>query len=457
MSRREHLLRLFQLSLALVAVAVAVLTSRASDWEPAELTVLIGLLTVLTGLFPIAVREIKMSGVFLGIVLSMALLGPAPSVLIGLSAMLVQAAIRRMQTGHLICNLAVYSVFPLVGSLMVRAAQDAGWLTSSITIAGITFVVFAVTNVVNFLLIALDVRVTEGPSILASVRSIYAPVVPVELASGLLTSGLVFAYLEMGIAVIVLLAVVGLVFQYLVHLAFESMQRGEQLERRTQELASLQVGLLSTIVNTLSLRDKMTARHSAAVARYSRAIARELGLDERDQDVIHTAALLHDIGKFVFPDDILLADTQLTDEQYELVKTHPARGAELVEKIEGYGPVAEIVRSHHERVDGRGYPDGLIGDAIPLGSRIIAVCDTYDVMTARDSYRKPVSREVAVAELRRVAGAQLDAHVVDVFIRLLREHDIAFRHSDDADFFAELNFETRVRDYAAPREVSSRA
>ncbi len=109
------------------------------------------------------------------------------------------------------------------------------------------------------------------------------------------------------------------------------------------------MGLLTTVLQTLSMRDPMTARHSAAVARYSREVAKMLGLDEREQDLIHTAALLHDIGKFIFPDSILFADRKLTDEEWATVKLHPEQGARLVRRIEGYGPVADIIYCHHER------------------------------------------------------------------------------------------------------------
>ena len=119
------------------------------------------------------------------------------------------------------------------------------------------------------------------------------------------------------------------------------------------------------MLQTLSLRDKMTARHSAAVARYSREIARELGLSEQEQDVVHTAALLHDIGKFIFPDSILFANTKLSPEDLEIIRRHPEQGARLVARIDGYGPVAEIILAHHERIDGNGYPNGLAGGADP--------------------------------------------------------------------------------------------
>jgi HD-GYP domain-containing protein (c-di-GMP phosphodiesterase class II) len=112
--------------------------------------------------------------------------------------------------------------------------------------------------------------------------------------------------------------------------------------------------------------------------------------------------------------------------------------------------VAEVVLAHHERWDGTGYPRGLAGEAIPMPARLIAVADTYDVITARDSYRKPISAEAAILELRRVAGRQLDPDVVDVFVSLLTAGDLSFRHGDDADFEAELGFRHRVRAHAQP-------
>ena len=166
---------------------------------------------------------------------------------------------------------------------------------------------------------------------------------------------------------------------------------------------------------------------------------------------MHTAALLHDIGKFAFPDTILLADSRLSDDQWEAVKRHPEDGARIVRRIDGYGPVADVVHAHHERWDGRGYPRGLAGEAIPPGARVIAVADTYDVITARDSYRKPISTTDAVAELRRVSGHQLDPRVVEAFIALLTAGDLSFAHGDDADFEAELAFGRRVHAHALPR------
>ena len=175
-----------------------------------------------------------------------------------------------------------------------------------------------------------------------------------------------------------------------------------------------------------------------------------MGCDEREQDLIHTAALLHDIGKFIFPDSILFADRKLTDDEWATVKLHPEQGARLVRRIEGYGPVADIIYCHHERYDGNGYYHVPV-DQIPLGSRIIAAADTYDVMTSRDSYRRPVSSEAALVELRRVSGSQLDGDLVERFVEIIESGRVAFRHTDEADFEMELAFEKRVADYAKPR------
>ena len=200
----------------------------------------------------------------------------------------------------------------------------------------------------------------------------------------------------------------------------------------------------------------MTARHSAAVARYSReiaAVARARRATSRTSctppPCCTTSASSSSPTRSCSP------TRKLTDEEYELVKRHPEQGARLVAQIEGYGPVAEIVLAHHERIDGKGYPNGLVGPQIPIAAKIISVADTYDVMTSRDSYRQPVSSREAIEELRRVSGAQLDGDVVETFIGLLEERTITFRHADDADFEKELNLEARVRLHAAPRAIAA--
>jgi putative nucleotidyltransferase with HDIG domain len=194
----------------------------------------------------------------------------------------------------------------------------------------------------------------------------------------------------------------------------------------------------------------MTARHSAAVARYSRALARAAGLPDEDLEVVHTAGLVHDIGKFIFPDSILRGGRKLSDEEFEIIKLHPGQGASIIRRVDGFERVADVVLAHHERIDGKGYPNRVAGDDIPVLSRIIAIADTFDVMTARDSYRRPVSAADAIAELRRVSGSQLDGTLVELFVDLLEHESLSFGHNDDEDLEAELRVERRLKIPARP-------
>jgi putative nucleotidyltransferase with HDIG domain len=449
---REVLTRRTTFTLAagflLVSSAIGAATvSRAADWQPLSLLGLLLVLAITSDLVIVEIRNLRLSGAFLAIVLAMALLGPAPAVAIGVASAFIEALVSRQQKHNALANVAIYACFPLLGGLVIDAVPVYG---DEFWFASLVFAVFLGANCVNFALIAVAVRYEQRVPMGAMLRA-FATALPTEVATALLTAGVVFTYGRLGVGAIALAAVVLLVFQYILRASVQAQDRGEELEQRTKELASLQVGLLSTVLQTLSMRDAMTARHSAAVARYSREVASMLGLPEREQDLIHTAALLHDIGKFILPDSVLFADRKLTDDEWELIKLHPEQGAKLVERIEGYGPVAEIVLHHHERFSGGGYPTGIAGEAIPIGARIIAAADTYDVMTSRDSYRRPVSSEAALAELRRVAGTQLDPQVVEAFERMILEGRVRFSHSDEADFESELAFERRVADYARPR------
>jgi putative nucleotidyltransferase with HDIG domain len=452
-TRRNGVILAAQAVVLLTALLLAALGSEAADWRPLELVALLVALAVGSDVLAMQVRNMRISGAFLAVVLAMVLLGPAPAVAVSLVSTLIDAVVARRSWDKTLNNFVTWTTFPVVGALMFDAsgAADEGWLWY----CGAVLIVFMTTNSLNFAMVALYDRVKYGVRLGDAVRKVHLPLVPSEFGTGLLTAAVAYSYHRLGVGAVALAAVVLFVFQYLIRLAVQAHERGEELGQRSRELASLQVGLLSTVLQTLSMRDAMTARHSAAVARYAREVARMLGLPEREQDLIHTAALLHDIGKFIFPDSILFADRKLTDEEWEIVKLHPEQGAKLVRRIEGYGPVAEIIHSHHERVDGRGYPANLAGEDIPIGSRIIAAADTYDVMTSRDSYRRPVSSEAAIAELRRVAGSQLDPLVVETFIEMIESGRVAFRHADQADFERELAFERRVEDYARPRVAAA--
>jgi putative nucleotidyltransferase with HDIG domain len=172
---------------------------------------------------------------------------------------------------------------------------------------------------------------------------------------------------------------------------------------------------LQRIAAALEATDSYTHGHSRRVARISCMIAREMGLPKKDIDLLRIAAAVHDVGKLYVPSHIINKPGTLTSEEFELVKQHSAKGAELVARM-GNRDLTAIVRHHHERMDGRGYPDGVAGLSIPLGARIIAVADTFDAMTSYRSYRNPANHKAALETLRRAAGAQLDPEAVRAFL-----------------------------------------
>jgi putative nucleotidyltransferase with HDIG domain len=151
------------------------------------------------------------------------------------------------------------------------------------------------------------------------------------------------------------------------------------------------------------------------VASQARALARAAGLSRREQDIAHAAGLLHDIGRQAFP-DALLAGGDVDDDAREAIHRHPLAGASLLRELPGLWEVADAVEAHHERLDGTGYPHGLTGGRIPRVARVVAVAEVYDALTAEDSYRGRRDHAWAAQELRRVAGSQLDARLVDLFL-----------------------------------------
>jgi len=435
-------------------VAAAVRFSRPEEWQPALLVVLLLALALLGQWLSVELSDGELSASLVAIVLAMGLLGPAPAAACGVAAMILTSTTRRLPLTQWLNNLSAFAAVPFAGGLMVRMlAGDLGvahnhHLAQSVVFGLIILGVFIVTLVPNFVLVAVDVRLDEGRSLPRQVRE-FLPLLPGQLAAGALAAILVVAYRSAGLPVLFASVVLLLIFQHLTVALLRSEDRAEQLEARSRQLVGLQLGVLRTLVRALGKRDKTTGRHAAAVARYARALAVEIGCSEEEQDVIHAAGLLHEIGKFTWPDRVLLAEV-VQEEDLAIVRNHPQEGAILVGALDGYGPVADAILYHHERVDGHGYPAGLIGKEIPLASRILAICSTYDAITARETYRSPMTPQEAVVELRSGAlNGQIDGELVEHFIALLEREGHTF--AQEADFETELEFERRARQMAAPR------
>ncbi len=175
---------------------------------------------------------------------------------------------------------------------------------------------------------------------------------------------------------------------------------------------------LFAFVTALEVRDLYTRKHSTRVAKYAHMIAEEMGCTEEELDVINFAGSLHDIGKIGIRDDILLKPGRLTDDEYEKIKEHPVIGAEIISKMGLWDREMEIIRHHHERYDGKGYPGGLKGDEIPKLSRILAVADCYDAMASDRSYREKMEKSIVLDIIQENSGTQFDPEAVDAFLRI---------------------------------------
>jgi putative nucleotidyltransferase with HDIG domain len=443
------------------AVAFAGLGGVYANWDLALLATLTAL-SIISDLIAIETRvsRVLVSASLMTIVIAAVLLGGPPAALMGVVTILVGWVKARYELHHLLVNLVTYAWFPLIAGFAFHAITDAGGIADgSFGFYLLIMAVFILALAIDFALVAGYACYVERSSFLTKVQRGLLPVLPSELAASALALGFASAYVQAGTAAVVLLSVLILIFQYTVRALLVSQDRGDELELRARQLAGFQVALLSALLRTLDLRDRMTARHSAAVARYAREIAAQAGFSADDQELVHSAGLLHDIGKFVLPDNILKSGRRkLTDEEWEAIKAHPYEGARIVSQIDGYQPISEIILAHHERIDGKGYPNALPDQQIPELAKIISVADTYDVMTARDTYREPVSSHDAVVELRRVSGSQLDGRYVEVLVSILDGKDLAYRHGEDADFEAELALDKRIHDYVkATPAVGERA
>jgi len=217
-------------------------------------------------------------------------------------------------------------------------------------------------------------------------------------------------------------------------------EKNHKLDQAYSQLQSGYLEMISTMRRVVDAKDAYTRGHSDRVSFYAFQIARKLGRGPEFCERVRVAGLFHDVGKLSIPDDILLKNGKLTAQEYDVIKTHPRNGAELLSVISQFRPILPAILSHHERIDGCGYPDGLQGEDIPEEARIIAVADTFDAMTSDRQYRKSLSFQQAMEELERSKGTQLDAHITEVFQSLAL----------DPEFWAKMREEIQDR---APCQV----
>jgi putative nucleotidyltransferase with HDIG domain len=298
-------------------------------------------------------------------------------------------------------------------------------------VAAVTF------EAANLALLSVGMRVKYGRKL----RSFWRLEMPPFLRSlgVLLLLGLAIAavYATAGIVAVALLFVPLLASQYMFKLLVREKQHLAKQKVLSDKYLEMNIGLAAAMVVLLDSKDEYTAQHSAAVAMYCRDIATALDLPEEEAEALHLAGLLHDLGKVGVPDAVLRKTTTLDQEEWEFIRQHPEKGAEVLSHLATYQDVADIVRHHHERLDGSGYPRGITGEVIPEPSKILAVADSYHAMTSDRPYHGARSSFEALKELRLMAGVTLDSHYVEVLARVLRDKDLAYRDGSSTDFTLE--------------------
>jgi putative nucleotidyltransferase with HDIG domain len=382
---------------------------------------------------------LTVSTAFLCGMLAVAFLGPAAAFLVVFLAEAVTWLYERYRWRAFLINLAGMPVPALVVAIAFLAADPAHESPAF-------FAALVLASVVDLLLNAAIVlplsAMLDGRDARSNLPALVAqlPTFGISIVLALIIAE---GYISYGLLAVVFLLVVVATAAYMSRLVTNSREQA-------RAYANLSWGILSSLVRTLDERDHRAARHCAAVARFSRDIAGLARMPLRDQELAHTAGLLHDIGKFALSDRVMERGAELSEADWRGIRRHPDIGADLLRDIGVFGPVGEIVRCHHERLDGRGYPRGLTGESIPEVAKIVAVAEVYDTLTAPDTYRTPMNSFEALNELRRVSGTQLEGSYVELLAQLLSGTGTEYRHQDEASFDRELSMERRLSEAAAP-------
>jgi putative nucleotidyltransferase with HDIG domain len=247
----------------------------------------------------------------------------------------------------------------------------------------------------------------------------------------------VYGYHAYSLHLVLVFFIPTLAAQRLLHLYQQEKEATHRLSAANERLRRASLSFATALVATLDARDQYTAGHSAAVAIYARDIAERMGLSGEQQELVHLCGLVHDIGKIGLPAGLLEKPGPLTLEERRQMEQHSEIGERILRNVDDYSEIADIVRSHHERIDGMGYPDGLHGDEIPLLARIIGVADAYDAMTSDRPYREALPSRVARMRLAQAVETQFDTTVVAAFEAILAAADEDYRAGRGSSFMRE--------------------
>ena len=397
---------------ALGATAALLIAAWGQDWHPSP-KLLNGLVAILAvGLaaelssMSVHVGTSSISIAFIPYLGAAFLFPPAYAILVvGTTVFVAEALVRRKPWIKVVFNTSVEVLsVGLAGSVYALLGGHASVDEFSYTLLGILGAGVAY-SAANSLAVSLAVSLTDGPSFGEAWLSIYGGSFVYDLFATPIPSVLAYLYVRWELGGLVALTVPLLIVRHI----YEQNLRLEQSNRE----------LLDLMVKQVELVEPYTSGHSKRVSQYARLLAREAGIHGKQVEQIATAALLHDVGKMYGEYAPLLRKAgKLTPEEKKLLESHPVRSAELVGTITSLrGPVEQAVRHHHENFDGSGYPEGLAGEAIPFGARVIMIADTLDAMTTDRPYRKAASFEMVLDEVRKYSGQQFDPRLADILAK----------------------------------------
>ena len=334
-----------------------------------------------------------------------------------------------------------WSVYTPIRGLTAAAAGLAAWmLVPSPTNFGRCVLASLVASVAElaagWALVGMTAWVRRGnvTEVLRAISSVSLLTVPLYVP---VLALFVYGYHLYSLRLVLVFFIPALAAQRLLHLYQQEKVVTQDLAEANERLRGASLSFATALVATLDARDQYTAGHSAAVAIYARDIAKRMGLADEQQELIHLSGLVHDIGKIGLPAGLLEKPGPLTLEERRQMERHSEIGERILRNVDDYSEIADIVRSHHERIDGMGYPDGLPGEEIPLLARIIGVADAYDAMTSDRPYRAALPSRVARMRLAQAVETQFDTTVVAAFEAILAAADDDYRSGRGSSFMRE--------------------
>jgi len=431
----KNAVALFIGGLALFAVlSVAVLTI----WVPLDMTlqtfdwagmIVIASMIILSEIFSIDlyVKQSSISTSAIPILVAYLLFGTVGIILASFVLAVALLIKFRSPFSRFIFNLSNHLLSgALIVSLMVLTGKP--FLTLSVVYQiGICLIAAGVLYLITTWMVAIGMGLDLNQSIRQLWQEQFSWLAPYYLGIGLITYALIFGYQHNHVVGLLLMVIPMILLrisqkQYIDRtreMVTELREKNQILKKKSEEISDINEGLLVTLSEIIDLRDPYVLGHSKQVSRYATEIAKTLGLNEKQVDLVRKAGLLHDIGKLGIPMEILTKPEKLTPEEFEIVKQHSAMGEELIRNSPSLRPLALIIRHHHEFFNGGGYPDRLVGNQISIEARIISAADAIEAMTSDRPYRRALKLEKVKEELLRHAGTQFDPLVVDAAVKLL--------------------------------------